>query len=52
MPTVVRFDGSYHVVEQEIKGGYYITEEAYNALLAQQVRDKAEGTPDAPADEA
>jgi hypothetical protein len=54
MPTVVRFDGSYRVIEQEIKGGHYITEEAYNALLVQQVRDKGEGTPDAdaPADEA
>jgi hypothetical protein len=52
MPTVVRFDGSYRVVEQEIKGGHYITEEEYDALLSQQARDKAARTSDAPADEA
>lgn len=33
MPTVVRFDGSYNVVDHDIKGGRYITEEEYNALL-------------------
>lgn len=51
MPTVVRFDGNYNVVEQEITGGRYITEEAYNELLA-QARDKSVEPPAAPADEA
>jgi hypothetical protein len=34
MPTVVRFNTDYEVVEEEITGGRYITEEEYNALLA------------------
>lgn len=31
MPTVVRFDGSYEVIESEIEGGRYLTKAEYEA---------------------
>ena len=31
MPTTVHFDRNYNVIEAEIEGGHYISEEAYEA---------------------
>lgn len=33
MPTVVRLNANYEMVEQEITGGRYITQEEYETLL-------------------
>jgi hypothetical protein len=32
MQATIRFDSSYHIVDQEIEGGEFITEEAYRAV--------------------
>ncbi len=42
IPTVVTFDAKYAVVNAEITGGQYITEDAYNAWYADYQRQKAE----------
>lgn len=43
IPTVVTFDAKYAMVNAEITGGQYITEDVYNAWYADYQRQKAEG---------
>lgn len=42
MPTVVTFDAKYAVVNAEITGGHYVSEDVYNAWYADYQRQKAE----------
>lgn len=46
MPTVVHLNGSYEMVNHEITGGRYITEQEYEALLAE--RAAADDSADSP----
>lgn len=40
MPTVVYFNSNYEVTSQEITGGRYITEDEYNAFVAERAAVK------------
>ena len=39
MPTVVRFDSAYNVIESEIEGGRYLTEAEYKASRQEAAAD-------------
>lgn len=51
MPTVVRFDSNYEVVEAEIEGGRYLSEAEYKAAAQAESEKAADGTDDARDDE-
>ncbi len=46
MPTVVTLNAAYEVVNQEIEGGHYISEEEYEAYWATHPGSASDTTPE------
>jgi hypothetical protein len=50
MPTVVRFNAAYEMIDHEITGGHYITPEEYDLWLSAQKKTEESSEGESPAE--